>query len=207
MARILHDLRNQVACIAETGDADARREHIVSIEGQLASWRTVRYTGCSALDVVLNQKRRAARAAGVEFQSTPLALPADFMPSVDICSVFGNALDNALEACARMPKNAYRYIDVSFSRAGSYVAVVVKNSHNGEISRAQDGGLASSKRAAGEHGWGVPSIRHCVERNGGTLRISHDDGEFRLAMLLPCDWQSVDGLNGSKAACPNRDES
>ena len=191
MARVLHDLRNQVACIAETDDEEVRRRHLASIEEEISTWRTVRYTGVATLDVVLNQKRRAARQAGVEFQATPLALPEGFMPSVDVCSVFGNALDNALEACARMPEGSYRYVDVALSRAGSYLAAVVKNPFAGEVRRSADGALLSSKRADAA-GYGVASIRRSVERLGGTMQISSEDGEFRLALLLPCDWSALE---------------
>lgn len=196
MARVLHDLRNQVACIAETDDEEVRRGHLASIEEEISTWRTVRYTGDATLDVVLNQKRRATRQAGVEFQATPLALPEGFMPSVDVCSVFGNALDNALEACARMPQGSYSYVDVSLSRAGSYLAAVVKNPYAGEVRRSADGALLSSKRADAP-GYGVASIRRSVERLGGTVQISCEDGEFRLALLVPCDWSAVGA--GTKA--------
>ena len=150
---------------------------------------------------------RAARQAGVEFQATPLALPEGFMPSVDVCSVFGNALDNALEACARMPEGSYRYVDVSLSRAGSYLAAVVKNPYAGEVRRADDGALLSSKRTNAA-GYGVASIRRSVEQLGGTMRISQEGGEFRLALLVPCDWPKLETATsdaGHPAATASRD--
>ncbi len=199
MARILHDLRNQAACIAQTDDEDVRQRHLASIEEEISTWRTVRYTGVATLDVVLNQKRRAARQAGVEFQATPLALPEGFMPSVDVCSVFGNALDNALEACARMPEGSYRYVDVALSRAGSYLAAVMKNPYAGDVRHAADGALLSSKRTNAA-GYGMASIRRSVEGHGGTVQVSCQDGEFRLALLIPCDWSALDAPAATSTA-------
>ena len=140
----------------------------------------------------------------MEFQATPLALPEGFMPSVDVCSVFGNALDNALEACARMPEGSYRYVDVSLSRAGSYLAAVVKNPYAGEYDLRYDMDTEVLTDRAGNE---TDACAVCISNWPGNPDIDNAQEEYPVwegpCEMLPSQKPWMDAIAAEFAADAN----
>lgn len=182
--RFLHDFRNQILCAEAMRDADARDTHLRRLDERLEALSTTRFTGNDTLDALLSQKRSEARALGIDFCVTPLAIPALPLDSVEVCTLFGNALDNAMEGCGRLESGVEPYVDVRMTRVGNYLSVAIVNPCVAEPRRAGDG-FVSSKREGNRIGIGVVSMRRVVEKYGGAIQFGFRRGEFSVAWLLP----------------------
>ena len=109
----------------------------------------------------------------------------DFMDAVDIYTIFGNALDNAIESVSKLEDPEQRMISVMvFSRA-ELIFLQVENFcasqpvYNGELP------ATSKEEEAGYHGFGLKSIRYAAEKYGGFLTIQNEDNIFLLRVTIP----------------------
>ena len=106
-----------------------------------------------------------------------------FMPSLDIISLFSNALDNAFEAVTALPKEE-REIHMTVKKALGALSICVENPC---AARPQmvDGIPATTKSDRRFHGFGMRSIRSTVEKYGGTMDIDTENGRFKLMIMIP----------------------
>lgn len=106
----------------------------------------------------------------------PEALP---FTDTELCAVFSNLLDNALNACAAVAPEG-RFIEVQALRRGRFFVVDVRNSCEeaaGDRRRRERGKLTA-------HGWGLSIIESIAERHGGVLTTEAQDGEFHTVVAL-----------------------
>ena len=106
------------------------------------------------------------------------------MDIVDVSVLFGNALDNAIEAVSRIPEPEQRLIDLSVSRQRGFVWIRVLNRFTGKL-RMRNGMPVTTKTDARSHGYGVKSIVATAEKYGGSVTMEARDGRFELRILLP----------------------
>jgi len=103
--------------------------------------------------------------------------------SMDLCIVFGNLIENAIEACARMrPANSEKYIRISAKLQGKILGITVDNSFDGQINRINEK-MISSKRN-GEAGIGISSIKAVVEKYHGHTVFTAAQNEFQASLML-----------------------
>ncbi|MEC4271909.1 ATP-binding protein [Adlercreutzia sp. R25] len=184
--RLVHDMRNQIACILETVDPNSKVSHLTDLEEQVSRLRFVNYTGNPTVDAVLNQKRRLSLSRSIDYHVTPFNLSALSIPSIDLCSLFGNALDNAIEACESLPPDIKPYVDVKISQRGGHLVIVFANPcllcdrHS-----IDPKSLGTTKHDECSHGFGLSSMAHVVEKNGGGMAIDATEGVFRVSIMLP----------------------
>lgn len=181
--RVMHDIRNQLLCLQGLSGPQAQ-EHLDELTDTLERSGCFPYTGNATLDIVLNEKAAQAQEAGVE-----LALMVDFsaggfMSSIDICALFGNALDNAIEAARQLDEAALRVVTVKATTVAGMLTVKVSNYHRGTV-RWSAGRLLSAKRGWNSVGIGLRSIEHSLSRYAGSLHIEEADGKFSLVMTIP----------------------
>lgn len=100
---------------------------------------------------------------------------------VDLCVIFGNLMENAVEACSRM-KNGHPFIDVraDLNEQGTLV-IVMKNSYNGRIHPLKDVFLSAKKEGAGI---GISSVKDIVNQYGGILNIDYTDYIFKVSIMI-----------------------
>jgi len=105
----------------------------------------------------------------------------------DIVSLLTNIINNALEACEKMPKGHSRFISLSITRRDPYLAIVCENSNPGEISTDLDGDagtrINTSKHEKG-HGYGLQTIQRIAAAYGGMMEVTYDDELFSITVAL-----------------------
>lgn len=102
---------------------------------------------------------------------------------MDLCSLLGNVLDNALEAVARLPADQ-RHISLSARVEKGLFAVKVSNTYL-FLERGIDGRLSTLKKNRKNHGYGLVSEEEIVERYGGRLEYEAKEKKFVLFFYLP----------------------
>ncbi len=99
-------------------------------------------------------------------------------------TLVGNLLENALEACLRLPKEKHRFIRINCQFRGKLWVFCLENSYDG-IFRAEKGIFLTRKENRLRHGIGLESIKELVLRYEGSIDIYPLDDVFRVGIILP----------------------
>ncbi len=182
-----HDLKHQMRTVLSGKQVDS--EEIRKIEDAINIYQSAYKTKNEALNVVLMEKDMLCKSKGIDLSCILDGAGLEFMSDSDVYALFGNIMDNAIEAVSRIPAGN-RAIGLQIKTHGSFVSVIVYNGYEGDLEFK--GGLPqTTKGDRSNHGYGMKSIRYIVNKYGGRMLINGDGGVFRLTMLF----QS----NGSRA--------
>ena len=141
-------------------------------------------TGSEVLDTILTEKSLVCTEKGIKINCVADGAQLSFMDPVDLYTIFGNAIDNAIEEVSKTETDAERQIDIMIFKQKCFVAVQIIN----PVTKTPKfvGGLPlTTKEDNGYHGYGVKSIRHTVEKYGGNMVAKVENGCFVLKLLIP----------------------
>ncbi len=108
----------------------------------------------------------------------------DFMDTMNICSIFGNALDNAIQYEQTLPDYERRAIRLSVSQQKQFVLIHIANFFEGTLD-FEDGIPQTTKGDRAFHGYGVKSIRAAAEKYRGSCSVEVEQSSFCLKLLIP----------------------
>lgn len=179
-----HDLKHQIAALKLISDDVQRDSSIQSLEQSVMIYDAITESGNRILDAVLAEKSLLCEAKGIELTCMADGKCLDHMDAVDLYTIVGNILDNAVESAAQLLEPEQRTISfMAFSRAG-LVFLQVENYYQGELQF--DGDLPrTSKSDTDSHGFGLKSIQSIAEKYGGFLTVQAEDHIFLLRVTLP----------------------
>ena len=175
-----HDLMKRVNSFGDR----LTKEEIESVREVLRDYSSIPHTGSEALDVLLMQIRNRCERLGVQLNYFGDGGELSFLAPTDVYSLFGNALDNAVEAVGQVKDPARRVIDVVLERKGDIVNVSITNYYEGSLQMKEGLPLTSKAQEPGYHGFGMSSIRMIVKKYGGNMSISTKDHIFTLGFYL-----------------------
>lgn len=178
-----HDLRHHLnylnACISENRSGEALR-YIESTCKDIDNFKVIRYCENESINLILSayNAKAAERDIRIEF----IISAADFSRFAipDLCSLLSNALDNAINACAKKAVSDERFIKMRLYNKNSKLCIEVQNSYNTEL--LFDKGLPVSKDK--EHGMGIKSMVYIVEKSQGIYQFTAKDGIFVFQAAL-----------------------
>ncbi len=176
-----HDMRHQIRTLAREGGV-VDQGVIDDMEHQIRLYDSSVRTGNDALDTILTEKGLLCERRSITLSSIADGSALGFMPVSDVYSLFGNALDNAIEAVDRLADPTRRVISLDVRTRRSVLVMSVEN-YCDFVPQFRDG-LPVSERGEG-HGYGMRSMRVTAERWGGSLSATCEDGLFRLGVVIP----------------------
>lgn len=182
--RKCHDLKHQVAALKHIGDPEKRAAVIDSLQSSVMIYDAVLKTGNEILDTVLTEKSLLCSQEGITLSCIADGGLLAFMDAVDLYTLFGNALDNAIEASRELPQ-AERMIDLQVRQKAGLILICVSNQFAGTRVLGEAGLPRTSKADAGYHGFGLKSIQSIAEKYGGVMTVSAEAGMFRLRVSIP----------------------
>ena len=163
---------------------DKRNAYLNQMEEELQSYEAQNKTGNSVIDVMLTLKMLYCQKHGVTITSVIDGTLFDFMNAMDISSIFGNALDNAIEYELKIPDKEKRLIHVSVSKQKNFLLLRFENYYDTELNY-QGGAFITTKRDKEFHGYGLKSIRYTVNKYDGAVSIDTKENWFDLKILIP----------------------
>lgn len=175
-----HDLKHQVARLRE----DVSEKQIAEIENAIMIYDTNVKTGNDTLDVLLTEKKLQCEAKKITFTCMVKGDVINFMDDMDIYSLFGNAISNAIESVSRIEEEARRQISLKVRLVGNICSIHVENYYTGEINFEDN--LPVTDKDKNFHGFGMKSIARIVEHYGGALNVTATDELFVLDIAMPC---------------------
>lgn len=102
--------------------------------------------------------------------------------SVDLTTILGNLLDNALEALKTAPAHLH-FLGLTIRRINAMLIIKVENGY-GETPVRENEHLLTSKRNKVFHGWGLKSVQTAADRYDGTISTKYEDGIFQAVVTL-----------------------
>ena len=180
-----HDLKHQITGLRAENDEERRKEWLDAIENEVRAFENMNKTGNSVLDTILAAKIFHCRKNKIQITCVADGKLLDFMHVTDICSIFGNALDNAIEHVILIPEEERRLIHVSVSAKKNFIFIKIENYCKEIIIKNQDQFITTTKEDKKNHGFGLKSICCTAEKYGGSVDFGQNNNWFELKILLP----------------------
>nr|WP_305135445.1 GHKL domain-containing protein [uncultured Schaedlerella sp.] len=179
-----HDLKHHIIALRAEENKEKRNAYLDKMEDEIRNYEAQNKTGNQVLDTLLTAKSLYCMREKIALTYVVDGARLDFMDVMDICSIFGNALDNAIECEKKIPETEKRMIHVSMFVQQTFLIIRFENYCEGELDFEQNLPVTTKKQAE-FHGYGLKSLRHTVHKYGGEVDIDVEDQWFRLKILIP----------------------
>ncbi len=183
--RKCHDLKHQMRALKNMEESEERSQYVSELERSIQIYNAIVKTGNEALDTILTEKSLYCEAKRILVNCVADGSKLDFINPVDLYSIFGNAMDNAIESVEDISDPGRRIIDVLVYVKQQFLAISVTNPIDGAPPEFEDGIPVTTKEKNGYHGFGLKSIRHTADKYGGFVTVEAKDGCFSLRILFP----------------------
>ena len=202
--RLRHDMKNHIIALSgllESSEYQKMGEYLKKMEysGNLCSGEI---TGSTAVDAILYQKRTYAEQNNILWECEATIPKVCGINEFDLCVLFGNLLDNAIEACDRMRRDGNRFINIQSKTVKGCFLLEIRNStdttdtpdtryDSANISRIKHkhtdvpDALYTHKESPEKHGIGLLNIDDVVRNYNGAMDIEVKDGIFTVSILIP----------------------
>ncbi|HIR14190.1 MAG TPA: sensor histidine kinase [Candidatus Choladousia intestinavium] len=184
-AKLYHDLHNHIEAIYQCliqGDTKEAVRYCQELRTPVRQISQTVWTGDKALDYLISSK---IALAGQEQIKTKVNIEYPHntnIRSVDLTTILGNLLDNALEAAKTAPESL-RFLNLTIRRINAMLVIKVENGY-GNTPAQENGKLLTSKKDKAFHGWGLKSVRTAAERYDGAIRTDYKDHVFQSVVTL-----------------------
>ncbi len=175
-----HDLKHQLRAIRHDEHSDLKE--LKQVEQAISIYQTAARTGNETLDIVLMDKLLYCDKNGINITCIADGQSLSFISEVDIYSLFGNALDNAITAVEPLPEQ-YRDIKLTVKNIGDVVHVRLENRFKGKI-RLEDGVPVTTKKNKQYHGYGFLSMQMIAAKYNGKVKVDVDGDKFILNVVF-----------------------
>lgn len=186
-----HDLKHQIAVLRNESNLERREQYLDELEQGITDYEAQFKTGNSVLDTILTGKSLYCSRQGITLTCVADGSLLNGIYVMDLCTIFGNALDNAVECEVQIADQEKRLIHVSVSRQNNFVFIRIENYIEGPLEFHNDLPVSTKKDRA-YHGFGLKSIRYSAEKYNGTMTVSVEDNWFVLKVLIPETGCTVD---------------
>ncbi|MDD3338573.1 MAG: GHKL domain-containing protein [Lachnospiraceae bacterium] len=177
-----HDFKNHMVVLRKyisDEDMDSARGYLDKIIKPLDELNQCIWCQNEIVNLVINTKILEAKKQNISFQVDIQDIGLQ-IEEYDLYCILSNLLDNAIEACEKMTEKT-RWIHIKMHENNLSVIIKIANSIGSEPVKIA--GEYVSHKAAG-HGYGIKSVRHAVEKNGGIMNCDHDAGQFAATITF-----------------------
>ena len=177
---IYHDMKNHLLVLEGSQGTDETRKMAQELRSQIADYENYIHTGNDFLDIIIRDKAEKAREKQIDFSAFIDFSGVDFIELLDISTLFGNGIDNAIEASEKLPEEQ-RVILVKAGKVQDFVSILIENNCADETHA--DGHTTKADKFL--HGFGISNMKKAAEKYGGSCTTTQENGKFTLKILLP----------------------
>lgn len=181
---VYHDLKNHMICIKSYDTKEEIISYINNLEFEISDFENIKNTGDKTLDIILDEKIYLCKKYNIEFEDSINISKLKFINNNDICSIFSNALDNAIEACMNIDNEIEKRIEVKATYINGFAIIKFINTKVNDI-KFVDERIQTSKDDNKIHGIGLASIKYIVNKYDGETIVNYSDNEFILKIMIP----------------------
>ncbi len=177
---VYHDMKNHLLVLEGAQGTDKTRKMAQELRSQIADYENYVHTGNEFLDIILKDKAEKAREKNIDFSVFIDFSGVDFIEPLDISTLFGNGIDNAIEASEKLPEDQ-RVILVKAGKVQDFVSILIENNCLDEVHK--DGHTTKADKFL--HGFGISNMKKAAEKYSGSCTATQENGKFTLKILLP----------------------
>lgn len=184
-AKLYHDLHNHIEAIYQCLNQGDIQEAIRYCEDLRTPVREISQTvwiGDKAIDYLISSKMALAEQEQIKTKVNIEYPHNTNIRSVDLTTILGNLLDNALEAADTAP-DELRFLNLTIRRINAMLIIKVENGY-GNAPAVNGGELETTKEDKAAHGWGLKSVQAAANRYDGTITTDYKDGVFQSVVTL-----------------------
>lgn len=192
---LVHDTKNHFLVISEyekNREYEKLHEYIEDLKSSFIKINPQIYTGNQILDLILSQKQMTAAQKEIDLRIKTTLLGKLAFEEKEICALFGNLLDNALEACEMVAEKEKRHSEIRIEQHKHMLFIEVSNSKNkgskqtdknrNLFKRAAD--FQTTKKNTSIHGYGLKIIEQIVNRYEGEIEYKVEEEKFCVAITF-----------------------
>jgi len=188
LRRFKHDLNNiriGVSKLVAEGNYDMAvkmldntNENIYDTANELLKFDT----GNGIVDALLADKQNKALVAntGILFDG---AVPPDGISATELCVLFGNTVDNAIEACNKITENIQKNIDIVCKCRSGFMFLDITNPVNEDV-EISNNVVRTTKEDNSKHGFGLYSLNKIVKNHDGEIKLSCENKVFKVSIIM-----------------------
>ena len=166
-------------------ESNHEKEYVGNINLELNSMNNSFNTGNKIVDIILSDKKSICIKNNINFECFLDLSKLDFVDMNDICIIFSNAIDNAIQACQKIKTNSLKkFISIKVTYVNSFCVINIENSKINKI-LSKKGNIITDKKDKFHHGLGIKNIKNIVNKYDGEVSIKFDDEKFLLTIMIP----------------------
>lgn len=186
--KMYHDMKSHTSylryCLEKQQSADGMK-YADNILDQLESFDTIYHTDNGMLDCLLNEMRKKCDKEGIHFEVNINFSRGCFMTDFDVCTLFGNILENAYEASMQLDSAVDMPIIFKMDNIDNYIIIKLTNYMKPRNTASKGITLATTKEDKENHGLGLKNLDDVLQKYNGTKKISIDENLFVLKIMIP----------------------
>lgn len=184
-----HDINNHfmyLTSLVYENDMESVKNYLRELNQEILKiQKSIFITGNNLFDVILNEKLQEVRKE-TKILITGKASCKLKVSDIDMCIIFANLIDNAIEAVGKV-KEKSTYIIIKFRTGHNYLKISIKNSTSKKILMKKNGLPKTTKGNERLHGIGLINVKETVEKYSGDFKISSNEKEFSVEIILPIE--------------------
>ncbi|GAA0106762.1 sensor histidine kinase [Paraclostridium sordellii] len=180
-----HDIKNHMACIKGViqSNNDATN-YISSIESELDRYDNSFNTGNMILDIILNEKIKICKESNIKLLIDINSFDkCNFIDTIDVCSIFSNVLDNAIEACEKII-DFKKEIILRGTIVNDFFVIRIENTKQNKVN-IKENYIKTDKKDTYLHGLGIKSVKDSVSKYNGEVVIDYSENRFIMKIFIP----------------------
>lgn len=179
-----HDLKHQISALRKL-NKDEFDKYLEEIDNSIHIYESLIHTGNDVFDTILTEKSLYCKDREIQVSCVADGSQMDFIETIDLYAILGNAMDNAIEAVSKFQESEKRQIDVMIYRQQNFLVMNFINPMENKLEYDEDELPITTKGDRQYHGFGLRSMRHFVKKYDGYLHIAEKDGCFSLKIMMP----------------------
>lgn len=187
-ARVRHDWRHHLLTInglAKEQKMNELNEYLAKLMPVCLNEGELPVCEKHVVNIILQHYSAMAKAEGIDINiSADIPRSLD-IPDIDFCIIFGNLLENAIEACISQ-EGDHRFINIKTAVKEKILVIMIRNTYEKELIVKNNIYYSTKHEGAGI---GLPSVRRVVEKNKGYMQLKHDNGYFSVDIILNASLQ------------------
>ncbi|WP_195269709.1 sensor histidine kinase [Eubacterium sp. 1001713B170207_170306_E7] len=182
-ARLRHDWRHHLLSIdsfLDNKDMAGLQSYMRALAPEYAAESDIAFCQNPVVNAILLHYYTVARDKGIDMTAAANVPEGLNIPDTDLCIVFGNLVENAVEACAAREKEP-RTVQIKADVKGRQLVLVIQNTYQRAVI-FRDKQYYSTKHDG--EGIGIASVKRIVEKNKGMMEIRYDENNFTVQVML-----------------------
>lgn len=179
MQKYKHDFQSHIICLNHLlgqGNINESIKYVESMKMNLSYWEQKYQSGNDVIDAILNEQARISKIHNILFEVDGV-LPSNInISNYDLCVIFSNILNNAVESAMMSSKE--KYVKTKLGAFNGYISIVVKNSSEAKSD------FKTTKSDKDNHGYGLLILRESVNRLNGDIKIANNGNEFITDVII-----------------------